>query len=422
MISAATEITKVSTFRGWIFYDRDCRFCSDLALRFENVCGKRGFRFEPLQQAWVHHKLKLSAAEALEEMRVLTCDQVVFGGADAVIFLAGKVWWMSPLSILSKIPTVRATLISFYRWVAAHRQCRVAHGRSNPLLPRTRWLGLIILPLIALLPRPLIPPWMFMWTMAFAIFFGCKWLTFCLEKMRSPDLSSFRAAAYLFAWPGMDAGRFLSWSPGPPLATSTILRNVAFAVTRIGFGALFFFAIARRVEEPLLAGWIGMIGMILLLHFGLFQLASVAWRAMRIDAPPIMDSPLRSTSLGEFWGRRWNGAFNQLAFRLVFRPVARRTNPAIGTLAAFFISGVAHELVISLPANGGYGLPTAYFLLQGIGVLAEHTRIAKRLSLGRGVRGWFFTLVVVAGPAFWLFHPPFVQSVILPFMEFINAL
>ena len=261
-----------------------------------------------------------------------------------------------------------------------------------------------------------------MWTMAFALFFGCKWLTLRTAQMRSPAASPLRAAAYLLAWPGMAATRFLSHRVMPGLETGVLVRSVAYAVARISLGALLLFAIARRAPEPLLAGWTGMIGLVLILHFGLLHLASIGWRGLRVDAPPIMDVPLRSASVGEFWGRRWNGAFNQLALRLVFRPLARRAGTTVATLCAFGVSGLVHELVISLPANAGYGLPTAYFILQGVALLAEHTRAGKRLGLGRGVPGWLFTMLVVAGPAFWLFHPPFVRRVILPFMTAIGAL
>jgi hypothetical protein len=70
--------------------------------------------------------------------------------------------------------------------------------------------------------------------------------------------------------------------------------------------------------------------------------------------------------------------------------------------------------VISLPAGAGYGLPTAYFLLQGIGILLE--RAFPQM------RGRIFTILITAFPAFWLFHPPFVRHVILPFMKAIGAL
>jgi alginate O-acetyltransferase complex protein AlgI len=161
-----------------------------------------------------------------------------------------------------------------------------------------------------------------------------------------------------------------------------------------------------------------MAGMVLILHFGLFALVSLGWRALRVDAAPIMDAPLRSTSVAEFWGRRWNAAFNDLALGVVFRPMARRIGPAGATLSAFVVSGLIHEIVISLPAGAGYGLPTAYFLLQGTAVLIQR----KTAALRGAISGWMFTMIVVAAPVFWLFHPPFVARVIVPFLQAIGAL
>jgi len=212
----------------------------------------------------------------------------------------------------------------------------------------------------------------------------------------------------------MDAAQFLSPDLAPAQPRSTMFKTAALAISRILLGAVLLFAIARRVHDPSLVSWIGMVGMILILHFGLFALLSVGWRALRVDARPIMDAPLRSTSVAEFWGRRWNGAFNDLALGLVFRPMARRAGVVVATLSAFALSGLIHELVISLPAGAGFGLPTGYFLLQGLAVLAQ-----RKTAI---LRGWLFTMLVVAGPAFWLFHPPFVRRVIIPFMHAIGAL
>jgi alginate O-acetyltransferase complex protein AlgI len=164
-----------------------------------------------------------------------------------------------------------------------------------------------------------------------------------------------------------------------------------------------------------------MVGVVLLLHFGLFRLLALAWRAAGVHATPLMRAPLLSRSLGEFWGRRWNTAFHELTTAFVFNPLRRAVGVRAAILLAFLASGLLHDLLISVPARGGYGLPTLYFLLQGAGVLFERTKIARQLGLGRGIRGWLFMLLVTAGPAFWLFHPPFIHRVILPMLHAIGA-
>jgi hypothetical protein len=55
-------------------------------------------------------------------------------------------------------------------------------------------------------------------------------------------------------------------------------------------------------------------------------------------------------------------------------------------------------------------------------VKIERSQLGKRLRLRRGLRGWLFTALFTAGPAFWLFHPPFLRNVVLPFMEVVHAL
>ena len=42
---------------------------------------------------------------------------------------------------------------------------------------------------------------------------------------------------------------------------------------------------------PLVAGWIGMAGIILTLHFGLFQVVALFWQQLGVAAEPIMRPP-----------------------------------------------------------------------------------------------------------------------------------
>jgi Membrane bound O-acyl transferase family len=265
---------------------------------------------------------------------------------------------------------------------------------------------------------PFIPAWAFMWVMAFALYGGCKWLTYRQAPIASDARS--RALGYLAAWPGMDAMAFFSGSSrvSRPSASEWIA-----AVSKTIFGVVLTWVVARTAwpAHPLLTGWIGMVGTTFILHFGSFHLLSLCWRQAGVDALPVMRNPLRSTSLAEFWGRRWNTAFHELASRFTFRPLRRIAGASAASLLTFVVSGLIHELVISVPARAAYGLPTGYFVLQGLGVASERTPWGRRLGLGEGWRGWAFTVVVVAGPAFLLFPPPFVHRVILPMLDVIGA-
>jgi hypothetical protein len=276
------------------------------------------------------------------------------------------------------------------------------------------WLPIIVLPLAAYLFRKQLPTWAFMWVMAFSLFAGCKWLTWWTAAQASLG----RSLAYLLMWPGMDADSFLDEARRPPPPS---LKAWSFALSKTALGILLVWEVAHRFRAPLLQGWIGMLGLIFLLHFGTFHLIALTWQALGIYAEPIMKFPLGSRSLSEFWGKRWNMGFRQLTFDLVFKPMRRPFGVAAATLCSFLVSGIIHELVISVPAQAGYGLPTAYFGLQGAGVLLERSPFGKRILVDHGLRGWLFAVLVAAGPAYWLFHPWFVLRVMVPFLRAIGA-
>jgi hypothetical protein len=281
------------------------------------------------------------------------------------------------------------------------------------------WPPLIVIPAAVLLFAPdHWSRWLVMWLLAFTIYCGCKWLTW--RRTALQDSYGWRDAAYLLAWPGLDATAFLFDDVTDPPHAGEWIRGVRNVLA----GAVLFFGIARfsAPYDAHIAGWIGMTGIVLMLHFGTFDLISCMWRVLGLEARPLMNKPIVSESLGEFWGRRWNTAFRDLTHRFLFRPMTRRFGTIGGIAGGFVFSGLVHELVISVPSGGGYGGPTVFFTLQGVGILFERSKLGKAIGLARGARGWLFTMLVLVAPAAFLFHPPFVERIVVPFMRALGAL
>jgi hypothetical protein len=292
------------------------------------------------------------------------------------------------------------------------------HQAVNPIATAFRIVIYLAAPWAIIYFRNRMQPWVFMWLLAATVFVICKSQSWFVASNLARRATWPRNAAYLFLWPGMNATQFLD-------ATVTIPCPAAHewisAFAKMFSGAALIWLVARRVPYPLLSAWIGMLGLILILHFGIFDILSLVWRSAGISAQPIMQHPLQSKSLSEFWGKRWNLGFRQLSHDWIFAPLRKHFGIAIATLGAFLASGLIHDLVISVPARAGYGLPSAYFLAQGIGVLIERSSVGVKLGLSRGATGWLWIAAFTAAPAYFLFHPWFAMRVMLPFLRVIGA-
>lgn len=291
-------------------------------------------------------------------------------------------------------------------------------GKENPrALPAwPGFLPLAVLPVLALASARALPSWALMWALAFTVFAGCKWLTWWTALPVQAPL--WRSFAYLLLWPGLDARAFLGPRRRPARAPA---GEWLFALAKILLGVTLLWGAARFLSLPLARGWVGMLGLVFVLHFGLFHLLALAWRRLGVAVRPLMHWPVVAASLGDFWGERWNRGFSDIARRHIFKPLRPRFGLAGATLATFLVSGLVHDLVITIPARGGHGLPTLYFLLQGLGLLVERSPAGKRLGLRRGARGWLFAMAMTAAPVGFLFPAPFVERVMLPFFQFLGA-
>jgi alginate O-acetyltransferase complex protein AlgI len=232
-----------------------------------------------------------------------------------------------------------------------------------------------------------------------------------------PPLTPWRWLAFAAAWPGMRPEPFAR-AGGPPLPGAADL--VRHGATRLVLGAALM-ALARYVwaetGSRLLATVLALPGLSFILHFGIFNVAAGVWRYLGVDVHSLFRAPLLSKSLAEFWGRRWNLAFSEMAAIGVYRPLSRRLGKPVGLLAAFLFSGLLHELAISLPVVAGFGLPLLYFAVHGALMLTE--RGLERA--GRPVYRWpwlgrAWTTFWLVAPLPILFHRPFLQGVVWPLL------
>ncbi len=273
------------------------------------------------------------------------------------------------------------------------------------------WLPLAALPSAAIVFWDHAQPrWAWMWTIAFALFGGLKWLSW--RQAASHQCSTIRSVAYLIAWPGMNADAFLSHK----VDRQPSGWNLPIAILNCVLGAalLWLSTLAHQVSAR---GWMAMIGIIFVLHFGVFAVIASFYQRFRIDAQPIMDFPALSSSLAEFWGKRWNLAFRDLTHKFLFRPLAHHFNGQVAMFIGFLVSGLIHELAITIPAGGGYGGPTAYFLIQALGLSAERSKFGSTFGLRRGWKGWLFAMFVLVTPVTLLFPEIFIVNVILPSID-----
>ncbi|HVR84247.1 MAG TPA: MBOAT family protein [Planctomycetota bacterium] len=228
------------------------------------------------------------------------------------------------------------------------------------------------------------------------MFLGVALVFISFKALTLRRLTWGRALGYAVLWPGMDARPFAETVPG---AGGGLL---VWGLVKMCAGAALLFA---HVGIPALDVVRVFAGIGLLVHLGICDVLAGFWRLQGVPVGRLFVNPLASKTLGEFWGRRWNLAFHDVVRNRVFCPAARRWGPATGILLTFVFSGLLHEVLLSVPASGGYGLPFAYFLLHGLLVLAE-----RRWKLAGRVWTLFWVLV----PAPLLFHPWFIRSLIWP--------
>jgi Membrane bound O-acyl transferase family len=232
------------------------------------------------------------------------------------------------------------------------------------------------------------------------------------------DIKSFSPLGLLlfsYIWPGIDATPFRERQATDPTAARWFVFG--FPTMCLGVAAILLLALHTDSLSPTVLGLAGIAGVLTTVHLGYSDVLSSAMRLIGFPVSRLFDQPLLSRSLRDFWSHRWNGPFVEMN-KLLFRPLLRNRFSRIQTaLALFLISGLLHELALSFPAQGGWGGPLFYFLIQGTAVRYEK-RIAPKSLFARRLFIWAVLLL----PAPLLFHTAFREALILPLLHSLHSL
>lgn len=251
-------------------------------------------------------------------------------------------------------------------------------------------------------------------------FSGMKVIAVTQSYLHKPLTLTFKQwLTYAIGWVGMRAQPFEKLGSAP---LSGAWPMVLFGISRVVAGGMLIllacWVAALQFDTDyiyLLITVLLLVGFSLILHFGLLGISAGMWRFSGVNTYYLFRQPAQSLSLTELWSKRWNIAFSEMTSVAIFRPLKSKIGSAGALLVAFLFSGLLHELALSLPVNSGYGLPTLYFAIQGLLVLAEKAMVMNKITLLQNkfaARIWVFFWLIVPMPL--LFHEQFIKKILWP--------
>ena len=233
--------------------------------------------------------------------------------------------------------------------------------------------------------------------MVFMQLLSMKVLVLVESYSESRSLSFLHWLAFALGWFGMNP-RLFERLPGTSYSFWPILNK---GFSRILVGVLLLYASSKTSQHSATDGFfipelLLLMGISLILHFGIVNISTAAWRRCGVEAPELFRAPYRARTLKEFWGRRWNVAFSEMTASIAYRPLKHKVGEKPAMVVSFLLSGALHEIAISLPVRSSYGLPMLYFIIHAVAMRVESwpwvsVRLNQSLMLSRV---WVFVLLM----------------------------
>jgi predicted DCC family thiol-disulfide oxidoreductase YuxK len=99
---------------------------------WEPTLRGHGFQVAALQQPWVRERLGTDPAQLLADVHLLTSDKKLVSGANVYLYVAHRIWWMTPFWAVFS-PHGRNKLLHIgYRRFARNRYCVSGACRLSP--------------------------------------------------------------------------------------------------------------------------------------------------------------------------------------------------------------------------------------------------------------------------------------------------
>ncbi|XP_055816143.1 acyl-CoA--sterol O-acyltransferase 1-like [Solanum dulcamara] len=141
----------------------------------------------------------------------------------------------------------------------------------------------------------------------------------------------------------------------------------------------------------------------------------------QVELAPPSDEPYKTSSLQDFWGKRWNLMVTNILHPTIYVPVrsmmadkiSRKWAPLPAVLATFVVSGLMHELIFyNFGRLKPSGEVTCFFIIHGVALTVEI--MTKKLLNGKvlvpKIISGPLTLGFIIFTSFWLFFPPFLRG------------
>lgn len=109
--------------------------------------------------------------------------------------------------------------------------------------------------------------------------------------------------------------------------------------------------------------------------------------------PPLSNRPWLSTSIADFWGRRWHQFFRHIFVTVGAKPLQLVFGRPGAVLGGFLVSAVIHDWGMwGLGRGTEFRHAGGFFLLMGVGVLLERLWEVSSGRKVRGIGGWVWTM------------------------------